>query len=250
MDGFKNASAWSSLVVQWVSDPALSLQQQLGLLLWLGFDPWPKNFHILLVWSKKKKKRESQLCEEIEFDLWSLEMLLCLSLIASLIISEINIWLNFAFIHSLEFLCILPHVNIHICKILLGWPVFWLLHNYVTCSQLAFFFPIQLDIFRFIRVDRDAFFFSLLPLSSSCDYVKVHLSFSPEKNFCRVCRFCFWKQMAWDVVTWDSWCRCACVSPGHTHRRTGSRVGFEHLQIPFWCQRAFKSSCTNLHSHW
>ena len=30
----------SSLVAQWVKDPALSVQQ-LGSLLWLGFDPWP-----------------------------------------------------------------------------------------------------------------------------------------------------------------------------------------------------------------
>ena len=27
-------------MAQWVEDPKLSLQQ-LGLLLWLGFDPWP-----------------------------------------------------------------------------------------------------------------------------------------------------------------------------------------------------------------
>ena len=33
----------SSLVVQWVKDPATSMQQ-LGLLLWLRFDPWPGTF--------------------------------------------------------------------------------------------------------------------------------------------------------------------------------------------------------------
>ena len=27
----------------------------LGLLLWRGFDPWPRNFHMLWVWPKKKK---------------------------------------------------------------------------------------------------------------------------------------------------------------------------------------------------
>ena len=39
-------------MVQWVKDPALSLQQ-LRLLLWLGFDPWPRNFHRLRMWPKK-----------------------------------------------------------------------------------------------------------------------------------------------------------------------------------------------------
>ena len=41
----------SSLVVQWVKDLALSLQQ-LRLLLWCGFDPWPGNFYMLQVWPK------------------------------------------------------------------------------------------------------------------------------------------------------------------------------------------------------
>ena len=40
-------------MVQWVKDLALSLQQ-LGLLLWHGFDPWPKNLHIPWAWWKKK----------------------------------------------------------------------------------------------------------------------------------------------------------------------------------------------------
>ena len=41
----------SSLVVQWVKDPMLSLQE-LGLL--LGFDPWPGNLH--MQWMQKKKR--------------------------------------------------------------------------------------------------------------------------------------------------------------------------------------------------
>ena len=32
-------------MVQWVQDLALSLQH-LGLLLWHGFNPWPRNFHM------------------------------------------------------------------------------------------------------------------------------------------------------------------------------------------------------------
>ena len=32
-------------LAQWVKDPALSLQW-LRLLLWHGFDPWPRNFHV------------------------------------------------------------------------------------------------------------------------------------------------------------------------------------------------------------
>ena len=31
-----------------------------GLQLWLGFDPWPGNFHMLLVQPKKKKKKEKK----------------------------------------------------------------------------------------------------------------------------------------------------------------------------------------------
>ena len=34
---------WSSHGAQQVKDPVLSLDR-LGLLLWLGFDPWPRNF--------------------------------------------------------------------------------------------------------------------------------------------------------------------------------------------------------------
>ena len=34
-----------SLVVQWVKDPVLLLQQ-FELLLWHRFDPWPWNFHV------------------------------------------------------------------------------------------------------------------------------------------------------------------------------------------------------------
>ena len=42
----------SSLVVQWVKEPELSLKW-LGLLPWHGFDPRPRNFHMLLVQQKK-----------------------------------------------------------------------------------------------------------------------------------------------------------------------------------------------------
>ena len=41
---------------QQVKDPVLSLQQ-LGLLLWCGFNPWPGNFHMPWVQKKKKKKK-------------------------------------------------------------------------------------------------------------------------------------------------------------------------------------------------
>ena len=41
----------SSLVAQWVKDLVLSLQQ-LGLLLWHRFDPWPRNFCML--WAQPK----------------------------------------------------------------------------------------------------------------------------------------------------------------------------------------------------
>ena len=41
----------SSLVDQWVKDPALSLQW-LGTLLWSKFCPWPGNFHLPQTWPK------------------------------------------------------------------------------------------------------------------------------------------------------------------------------------------------------
>ena len=41
----KNTLERIYLVAQWAEDLALSLQQ-LGLLLWYGFGPWPRNFHM------------------------------------------------------------------------------------------------------------------------------------------------------------------------------------------------------------
>ena len=46
----------SSLVVQQVKDPALSLQ--LGPLLWCGFSPWPSNIHML--WAVPKNHAPPQ----------------------------------------------------------------------------------------------------------------------------------------------------------------------------------------------
>ena len=39
-----------------VKNPVLSLQW-LRLLLWCRLDPWPSNFYVPRVWSKKKKKK-------------------------------------------------------------------------------------------------------------------------------------------------------------------------------------------------
>ena len=41
-------------MVQWVMDPALSLQR-LGSRLWLEFNPWPGNVHIPWAWPKINK---------------------------------------------------------------------------------------------------------------------------------------------------------------------------------------------------
>ena len=49
----------NSFLVQWVKDLVLSMQQ-LGLLLWHKFDPWPRNFHMPQVWPKKKKKERKK----------------------------------------------------------------------------------------------------------------------------------------------------------------------------------------------
>ena len=51
----KKVSFGSSLVAQWVKDPALSLLW-LGSLLWCGLNPWPGNLCMPLVQPKKGKK--------------------------------------------------------------------------------------------------------------------------------------------------------------------------------------------------
>ena len=48
----------SFLAAQWVKNLALLLQQ-LGLLLWCSFDPWPRNFHMLQVQQKKNQKTKT-----------------------------------------------------------------------------------------------------------------------------------------------------------------------------------------------
>ena len=50
----------SSLMVQWVKDLELSLQQ-LWSLLWGGFNPWPRNFHMPQGMARKKKKDHIEL---------------------------------------------------------------------------------------------------------------------------------------------------------------------------------------------
>ena len=50
------AIAGDPILVQWVKNPTL-LQLWCRLQLWLGFNPWPGNFHVLWVWPKKKKKK-------------------------------------------------------------------------------------------------------------------------------------------------------------------------------------------------
>ena len=49
----KRGLVWSPSKVQQVEGLALSLQQ-LGLLLWRGFNPWSRNFHMLWVWPRKE----------------------------------------------------------------------------------------------------------------------------------------------------------------------------------------------------
>ena len=47
-------------MVQWIKDPALSLQL-LGSLLWQGFDPQPGDFHMLWEWPQKTQGLGEQL---------------------------------------------------------------------------------------------------------------------------------------------------------------------------------------------
>ena len=42
--------------MQWVKGPVLSLQQP-GSLLCFGFNPWPRNIHMLWAWPKKKTNK-------------------------------------------------------------------------------------------------------------------------------------------------------------------------------------------------
>ena len=53
--GYKNVKTWSSLVAQRVKDQALSLLP-LRSLLWFRLDPWLGNFHMPMMWPKRKKK--------------------------------------------------------------------------------------------------------------------------------------------------------------------------------------------------
>ena len=52
-------------MVQWVKEPAL-MQLWHRLQLQLRFDPWPRNFHMLWVWPKKKKQTNKQKPKECE----------------------------------------------------------------------------------------------------------------------------------------------------------------------------------------
>ena len=46
-------------VAQWVNESVL-LKLQPRSQLWLGYDPWPRYFRMLLVWLKKKKKERKK----------------------------------------------------------------------------------------------------------------------------------------------------------------------------------------------
>ena len=45
--------------MQWVKDMVVSFRQ-FDLLLWRGFDPWPRNVHVYLVYSLPKKKKKKK----------------------------------------------------------------------------------------------------------------------------------------------------------------------------------------------
>ena len=54
-----SGNIWSSLPVQQVKDPVLSLQWP-GSMLWWGFEPWPRNFHMPQGQPKKKKNKKKK----------------------------------------------------------------------------------------------------------------------------------------------------------------------------------------------
>ena len=51
----------SSLVAQQVKDPLLSLGWFRSLL-WYGFNPWPRNFHMPWTWTKKREREREKQC--------------------------------------------------------------------------------------------------------------------------------------------------------------------------------------------
>ena len=57
---YQNKGFYSSLVMQWVKDLALSLLW-LGSLLWRRFDTWPGNFHMPWVQPKKEKRKKKDI---------------------------------------------------------------------------------------------------------------------------------------------------------------------------------------------
>ena len=59
----RNVRFGSSLVVLWVKDQVLSLQQFRSLL-WCRFDAWPQNVHVPRVWPKKKKKKKKSVSSD------------------------------------------------------------------------------------------------------------------------------------------------------------------------------------------
>ena len=55
----RKSTKGSSLVAQWVKDPVLSLQW-LGGLLWLRFNPCPRNFHMPQTQPRQRKKKSTE----------------------------------------------------------------------------------------------------------------------------------------------------------------------------------------------
>ena len=80
----QECSFGSSLVAQWVKDLALSLQQ-LRLLLWCMFSPWPEKFHMLQTWPKKKKK-------ECSFGFLGISVVLEKTLLSKIEFGEKTVW--------------------------------------------------------------------------------------------------------------------------------------------------------------
>ena len=63
------------------------LLQRLGLLLWQGFDPWPRNFHMPQVWPKKKKKKEKNVK-----NIYSLDMRENFPIMRTIYVLKCDIW--------------------------------------------------------------------------------------------------------------------------------------------------------------
>lgn len=141
--------------------------------------------------------------------------------------SEINNFLNFVFICTLEVLYIFSHICILISKVLRGLPDFEFYINMLCVLCILLFTALYVDlpvVWWVLVVHAVLFFFFLAFADDSYSIIWIcHRAFtlSPE-NICRVYRVFFCKHIARDVVIWVSLCgRASGLLGGHRREMSG-----------------------------